>query len=79
MGATIQQTRYSNTSKRILTDESAEPTKGADVKVVSGLNILTNNQVRLDNSATHVRRLTCMSQVNLLSSIVVALVLGATA
>ncbi|KAI0728890.1 integral membrane protein DUF92-domain-containing protein [Fomitopsis betulina] len=61
MGATIQQTRYSNTSKRILTDESAEPTKGADVKVVSGLNILTNNQV------------------NLLSSIVVALVLGATA
>ncbi|KZT74127.1 hypothetical protein DAEQUDRAFT_742778 [Daedalea quercina L-15889] len=61
MGATIQRTRYSNTSKRILTDESPEPTKNADVKVVSGLNILTNNQV------------------NLLSSIVVALVLGAVA
>ncbi|EPS98319.1 hypothetical protein FOMPIDRAFT_153697 [Fomitopsis schrenkii] len=61
MGATIQRTRYSNTAKRILTDESPEPTKSADIKVVSGLNILTNNQV------------------NLLSSIVVALVLGVMA
>ncbi|KAH9842407.1 integral membrane protein DUF92-domain-containing protein [Rhodofomes roseus] len=61
MGATIQRTRFSNTTKRILTDESPEPTKDVDVKVVSGLNILTNNQV------------------NLLSSIVVALFLGAVA
>jgi len=61
MGATIQRTRYSNTTKRILTDESSQSAKDADVKVVSGLNILTNNQV------------------NLLSSIVVALILGAVA
>lgn len=46
MGATIQRTRYSNTSKRILTDESSEPASDTDIKVVSGLNILTNNQVR---------------------------------
>lgn len=80
MGATIQRTRYSNTAKRILTDESPEPTKSADIKVVSGLNILTNNQVRPDNSTyACCRRLTCVRQVNLLSSIVVALVLGVMA
>ncbi|KZT11193.1 uncharacterized protein LAESUDRAFT_601882, partial [Laetiporus sulphureus 93-53] len=61
MGATIQRTRYSNTSKRILTDEGSESGADSDIKVVSGLDILTNNQV------------------NLLSSIVVALVLGAIA
>jgi len=61
MGATIQRTRYSNSTKRILTDESLEPPSNVDIKVVSGLDILTNNQV------------------NLLSSIAVALVLGAIA
>ena len=58
MGATIQRTRYSNTSKRILTDESTEPSRDADIKVVSGLNILTNNQVGPDSSATRALRLT---------------------
>ncbi|KAI0948824.1 hypothetical protein AcV7_009465 [Taiwanofungus camphoratus] len=61
MGATLQRTRYSQTTKRILTDEASEPASGAEIKVVSGFDILNNNQV------------------NLLSSIVVALVLGAVA
>lgn len=41
MGATIQQTRYSDEKKVILQD-------GADTKntkVISGINVLTNNQV----------------------------------
>ncbi|EPQ53185.1 hypothetical protein GLOTRDRAFT_117242 [Gloeophyllum trabeum ATCC 11539] len=49
LGATVQMTKYSATSKRILTDESAPP-KDAEIKVVSGLNILTNNQVNLLSS-----------------------------
>ena len=53
MGATIQRTRYSDTSKHILTDESEEPSKDADIKVVSGLNILTNNQVCPDSFSAH--------------------------
>lgn len=61
MGATIQRTRFSNATKRILTDESAEPATDADIKVVSGFNLLTNNQV------------------NLLSSIIVAIILGVIA
>ncbi|TFK51454.1 hypothetical protein OE88DRAFT_1659498 [Heliocybe sulcata] len=58
LGATVQQTKYSATSKRILTDESGAPPKDAEIKVVSGLNVLTNNQV------------------NLLSSVITALVLA---
>ncbi|CCM00142.1 uncharacterized protein FIBRA_02169 [Fibroporia radiculosa] len=61
LGATIQRTRYSNITKRILTDESGKPRSTDDIKVVSGYDILTNNQV------------------NLLSSIVVALALGTLA
>ncbi|CDO75033.1 hypothetical protein BN946_scf184640.g8 [Trametes cinnabarina] len=61
LGATLQCTRYLNDSKRILTDEAGAPTPGADVKVVSGYDVLTNNQV------------------NLISSIVVAIALGALA
>ncbi len=45
LGATLQQTRFLNSTKRILTDEAPEPAKDADVKVVSGYNLLTNNQV----------------------------------
>ena len=41
LGATIQQTRYSKTKKLILQDDS----KDVDVKVISGMNLLTNNQV----------------------------------
>ena len=44
MGATIQRTRYSNTTKKVLQDDTAV-TGSDDVKVVSGLNLLTNNQV----------------------------------
>ncbi|EMD34188.1 hypothetical protein CERSUDRAFT_117079 [Gelatoporia subvermispora B] len=61
MGATIQRTRYSAATKRILTDESSVPVADAELKVISGLDILSNNQV------------------NLLSSILVALALGALA
>ncbi|EKM56171.1 uncharacterized protein PHACADRAFT_257248 [Phanerochaete carnosa HHB-10118-sp] len=50
MGATVQRTRYSSITKRILTDESSEPASNADVKVISGLNLLSNNQVNLLSS-----------------------------
>lgn len=45
LGATLQCTRYLNTTKRIVTDEGGAPAPGADVKVISGLDLLTNNQV----------------------------------
>ena len=45
MGATLQCTRFLNNTKRILTDEAPAPAADADVKVVSGYDILTNNQV----------------------------------
>jgi len=48
LGATIQQTRYSNKSKRILQDHAVMPV--TDVKFISGLNILTNNQVNVVSS-----------------------------
>jgi uncharacterized protein (TIGR00297 family) len=41
LGATVQQTRYSKTKKLVLQDDS----KDVDVKVISGRNLLTNNQV----------------------------------
>ncbi|KAJ8081858.1 hypothetical protein PM082_007704 [Marasmius tenuissimus] len=47
LGATIQQTRYSEERKAILQDESVS--KGP-VKVISGWNILTNNQVNVLSS-----------------------------
>ncbi|KAH8113179.1 integral membrane protein DUF92-domain-containing protein [Phellopilus nigrolimitatus] len=51
MGATIQRTRYSNATKRILQDDTDIPaSSGGDVKIVSGLNLLTNNQVNLVSS-----------------------------
>lgn len=58
LGATVQRTRLSERTKKILTDESGKPLQGDDVKVLSGRNILSNNQV------------------NLLSSILTALVMG---
>ncbi|KAH9475375.1 Transmembrane protein 19 [Psilocybe cubensis] len=45
LGATVQQTRYSTKSKVVLQDASK-----ADGRVISGLNILTNNQVNLASS-----------------------------
>ncbi|KIP04576.1 hypothetical protein PHLGIDRAFT_109362 [Phlebiopsis gigantea 11061_1 CR5-6] len=50
MGATIQQTRYSTSTKRVLTDESGEPVAGTELKVISGVDVLTNNQVNLLSS-----------------------------
>lgn len=44
MGATIQETRQASNTKRILPDEF-KPSPGVEVKVISGLDILTNNQV----------------------------------
>ncbi|OJA20971.1 hypothetical protein AZE42_09176 [Rhizopogon vesiculosus] len=60
LGATLQRSRYSVDKKLILTDHSASSDHGRKdaVKVISGLNLLTNNQV------------------NLLSSVVTALVIA---
>jgi uncharacterized membrane protein len=41
LGATVQQTRYSKTKKLVLQDDS----KDVDVNIISGRNLLTNNQV----------------------------------
>ena len=41
LGATVQQSRYSKTKKVVLQDDS----KDVDVNVISGRNLLTNNQV----------------------------------
>lgn len=45
MGATIQETKLSTKSNKILTDESSTPVPVNDVKTISGFNLLTNNQV----------------------------------
>lgn len=45
LGATLQRTRYSENKKRILQDASVPGAKDS-IKVVSGLNLLNNNQVR---------------------------------
>jgi len=50
MGATIQRTRYSKSSKKILQDDTVAGPE-AEVTVVSGLNLLTNGQVNLISSA----------------------------
>ncbi|KAJ3793420.1 integral membrane protein DUF92-domain-containing protein [Lentinula aff. detonsa] len=42
LGATIQQTKFSESKKLILQDES---TPTGPIKVISGINVLTNNQV----------------------------------
>lgn len=47
MGATIQRTRYSTAKKMVLQDGS---TFGGDIKIISGWNLLTNNQVNLLSS-----------------------------
>jgi len=44
MGATIQRTRYSSDRRLVLQDGSFG---GKDVRVISGLDLLTNNQVNL--------------------------------
>ncbi|KAF8887035.1 integral membrane protein DUF92-domain-containing protein [Gymnopilus junonius] len=44
LGATVQQTRYSKAKKVVLQDESKLQ---AEIEVISGWNVLTNNQVNL--------------------------------
>ncbi|OCB87815.1 hypothetical protein A7U60_g5139 [Sanghuangporus baumii] len=51
MGATIQRTRFSSKTKRILLDEiPISAFSPNEIKVVSGLDLLTNNQVNLLSS-----------------------------
>ncbi|KAH9170194.1 integral membrane protein DUF92-domain-containing protein [Lactarius sanguifluus] len=50
LGATLQRTQYSITSKRILTDASIAPEDGSEVKDVSGIDVLSNNNVNLISS-----------------------------
>ena len=52
LGATLQRTRYSNDKKRILQDASVPGAKES-IKVVSGLNLLTNNKVRPCDSISY--------------------------
>ncbi|KIJ67257.1 hypothetical protein HYDPIDRAFT_84225 [Hydnomerulius pinastri MD-312] len=49
LGATVQRTRYSADKRRILQDGSI-PEKNEAIKVISGVNVLTNNQVNLISS-----------------------------
>ena len=73
MGATIQKTRYSEEKKLILTDDSGVP-EGADIKTISGSDVLTNNQVSFHYSSD-LFNLTCI-QVNLLSSLLTAILVA---
>ncbi|EIN04469.1 hypothetical protein PUNSTDRAFT_108231 [Punctularia strigosozonata HHB-11173 SS5] len=51
LGATVQRTRYSKSLNKILSDHSKlAKTSSDDVKVVSGIGLLTNNQVNLVSS-----------------------------
>jgi len=47
LGATVQQTRYSKSKKVVLQDDSKEVDA---VNIISGINVLTNNQVNLVSS-----------------------------
>ncbi|PIL33250.1 hypothetical protein GSI_04700 [Ganoderma sinense ZZ0214-1] len=50
LGATVQRTRFVNATKRIWTEDAGALDPRADVKVISGLDLLTNNQVNLVSS-----------------------------
>jgi uncharacterized membrane protein len=78
LGATLQRTQYSNTSKRILTDTSTVPQDESDIKVVSGLDVLSNNNVRhiCDSSPVPCADSVSFYQVNLISSTLTAIALG---
>ena len=76
LGATVQQTRFSAWEHRILTDES-KPGPDVEIKIISGVNILTNNQVSItlgESESAPVYSRSC--QVNLISSILTALFVG---
>ena len=58
IGATVQRTRFVNATKRIWTEDAGALDPRADVKVISGLDLLTNNQVspslgRVSRSTEH--------------------------
>ncbi|KAI0345044.1 hypothetical protein BDW22DRAFT_1353885 [Trametopsis cervina] len=50
LGATAQRTRYHSGKKMILTDESIISPTTSDLQVISGLDLLSNNQVNLVSS-----------------------------
>ncbi|KAJ1303856.1 hypothetical protein OPQ81_008276 [Rhizoctonia solani] len=51
IGATIQRTEFSGESNSIITDETkSRPRRAGEVKVIAGLDLLTNNQVNLISS-----------------------------
>ncbi|KAH7334001.1 integral membrane protein DUF92-domain-containing protein [Rhizoctonia solani] len=51
IGATIQRTEFSDVSGSVITDETkSRPRRAGEVKVISGMNLLTNNQVNLISS-----------------------------
>jgi len=50
LGATLQRTRYSTDKKWVLQDDSL-PEKDETIKVISGINVLTNNQINFVSSA----------------------------
>lgn len=72
LGATIQQTRYSTETKRVLQDHAK--VEGRQVKVISGINVLTNNQA--SDAYTPVDTRLMLPQVNVVSSILTAMLLG---
>lgn len=53
LGATVQRTRFSNISKMVLSDDAAVATDSKETKVISGFNILTNNQVCVHSCAAY--------------------------
>lgn len=79
LGATVQRTRYSNATKRILQDDTVISESGAnEIKVISGIHILTNNQVSLFDIKIlgKVSDSDAFLQVNLVSSIATALAIA---
>ncbi len=79
MGATVQRTRFSAKTKRILIDESPVPINVSDIQVISGMDLLTNNQVCHSRAKCLFvnKRFPCTRiQVNLISSIVIAALCG---
>jgi hypothetical protein len=47
LGATMQRSVYSKSSKMVLKDGA--PGSGSEVSVISGVNLLSNNQVRRES------------------------------
>ena len=78
LGATLQRTRYSTDNKRVLNDESV-PDKDESIKVISGINVLTNNQVRAITVLCPFVECDVVPKVNLLSSVITALLVAALA